>query len=158
MINNNLQPGDSVKVHNQDGIWSVLSIKKESAVIQNDSIKLKIQTTSLKKVPPLPQIVHDTKVKKYLASYFNRSKHHLSTYTIDLHGHRAHEVKELLDNALSKAIQNSCSKLEVIHGIGAGILQLETESWGRNRQKSEGSYVNNPVQSSGKTVFSISNP
>ena len=42
--------------------------------------------------------------------------------TIDLHGFRAHEVREKLNFQLNKLVVNKCEFCRIVHGVGEGVL------------------------------------
>ena len=41
---------------------------------------------------------------------------------IDLHGFRAHEVREQLNFELNKLVVNKCEFCRIVHGVGEGVL------------------------------------
>lgn len=45
------------------------------------------------------------------------------TVTVDLHGQTAGEAREALELTIDRALLTGASRIEIIHGLGAGILQ-----------------------------------
>lgn len=52
--------------------------------------------------------------------------------TIDLHGMTRDEALTQLEQLLDRALLQGCSHLEIIHGIGTGILQQAVHSYLKN--------------------------
>lgn len=97
------------------------------ALVDMAGIKVWVKVSDLSQ-PKLP------KSKASESSYSHTKTGKLSsppkgTMTIDLHGHTVRQAEEALAIALDKAILENYSQLEIIHGIGTGVLESFVEKW-----------------------------
>ncbi|MBL0702556.1 MAG: endonuclease MutS2 [Sulfurospirillum sp.] len=108
-----LQVGDSVKYRETKGVLK--SIKKHQAIIESDTMRLRVPLHALKKNSSL--------FKKNIKSKINISKENInSTAFLDLHGQRSYEAIENLDKFISDSLIQGYEELKVSHGIGTGKL------------------------------------
>lgn len=107
-----LKVGDMVKYGSSKG--SILSIKKQSAIIESNGITLRVPLGSLKRSSFVPL--------KSSTSKINIQKPAKASVKLDLHGLRSQEAVDKLDRFISDALLSGFDEILVYHGIGTGKL------------------------------------
>jgi DNA mismatch repair protein MutS2 len=110
----------------------VQKLKREGVVLEilkDGSYKVAVGPLSMnckeKELKPLPPDRYKQFSAKKKASYgapsvkLPEGRDHL---TVDLHGLRLADAMPLVEKKLNEALLADCSKLEIIHGVGMGIL------------------------------------
>ncbi len=94
----------------------VLSVRNKDVFIEVQGLKLKVKKSDLtpykevKKVKTPPKVV------------LNVQKSNKASLTLKLLGKRADEAQELMHEFISDALMHGFSEVEIIHGIGSGVL------------------------------------
>ena len=119
--------GDRVRVKGQNSIFEVLEgpNRQRQFLVAVGSISLWIAAESLSHAAP-----HSDDDKRATAGHAHPPEQ-LTGATIDLHGHKVAEARELLEQALDRALRDNRPYLEVIHGVGTGALRKFVESFGK---------------------------
>ncbi|MBE0491693.1 MAG: endonuclease MutS2 [Sulfurospirillum sp.] len=116
-----LAVGDLVKYASSKGV--IKSIKKESALIECDGIKMQVPLHALKRRGEQKLLLKSTKVR------IQTSVDTASTVVLDLHGLRSEEAIEKLDKFLSDSLINGFDEVMVYHGIGTGKLAYAVKTF-----------------------------
>ncbi len=58
-----------------------------------------------------------------------------SSISLDLHGKTKAEAEELLDDLLDKALLQGNSQLEIIHGLGTGVIKQVVTQWAKRQRQ-----------------------
>ncbi len=121
----NLKVGDFVKYQNQRG--EILSIKKDEAIIESKTMKLRVPLTSLKKstTPPKQSARSTIKVQKPSSA----------SVQLDLHGLRSDEAIERLDSYLSDVLITGYDEVLIYHGVGTGKLAFAVKEFLKTHPK-----------------------
>jgi DNA mismatch repair protein MutS2 len=127
-----LQPGDSVKLLNHTAVGEVVRILGKKVIISFDYVWITV---------PLYQVERVTEdLKNVLASQFlgnarvrvlNLTEADWGNFCtkIDLHGMYVQEALQAVEQWLDKANLLGHKHLQVIHGIGQGILRREIRNY-----------------------------
>ncbi len=108
----NFAVGNRVKYHNVRGV--VLNLQKENALIElEEGIKMKVPIQELELSNALPK---QAQTKIHIES--PKGAH----VTLDLHGLRAQEALERLDEFISNSLIAGFDEVLIYHGIGTGKL------------------------------------
>jgi DNA mismatch repair protein MutS2 len=109
-----LKIGDSVKYNSIKG--SLISIKGKKATVEtDDGMKLQLVLSSLQRTQNIPKL-------KPKSIKINIQKPESGYIKLDLHGQRADEAIENLDQFLSDSLIAGFDEVLVYHGIGTGKL------------------------------------
>jgi len=109
-----IKVGDFVKYNNAKG--KVLSIRKDTAFIESDGIKLRVPLNRLRRSGnPIPP-------KRKAPAIIKVDRPSQSSVKLDLHGLRAEEAIDKLDKYLSDVLLTGYDEVLVYHGIGSGKL------------------------------------
>ena len=116
-----LKVGDRVKYGKIKGV--VASLGKNDAVIQTDSVSMRVPINQLKissetPVPPKKSGINLSVQKPQNASV-----------TLDLHGLRADEAVQKLDKFISDSLVMGFDEVQVYHGIGTGKLAYAVKNF-----------------------------
>lgn len=103
--------GDTVKYNSMQG--QIVAIKGSFATIQSDILRLKVPIRELKHSKIIPE---KSKIK------IDMPKSKTASLSLDLHGVRADEAMDKLDDFLSNAAMNDLSEVTIYHGMGSGRL------------------------------------
>ena len=109
-----IKVGDFVKYNNAKG--KVLSIRKDTAFIESDGIKLRVPLNRLKRSG------NPTPPKRKAPAIIKVDRPSQSSVKLDLHGLRAEEAIEKLDKYLSDVLLTGYDEVLVYHGVGSGKL------------------------------------
>lgn len=110
--------GDYVKYNDIKG--EVKSINKNEALIQGESLSLRVPLSLLKKT---------TKNTQKEASKIHIEKKSKANVSLDLHGLRSEEAIEKLDMFISDALLAGFDEVIVYHGIGTGKLAFAVKEF-----------------------------
>jgi DNA mismatch repair protein MutS2 len=111
--------GDKVKYHSKKGVIISLTDKKD-AMIEIEGMRLRVKTKQLKHT----QILHKKPKADLKLSVEKRAG-----LKCDLHGMRAEEAEEVLDQFLSDALIAGWDEVIVYHGIGTGKLSYAVKNF-----------------------------
>ena len=109
-----LKVGDTIKYHSHRG--EILSIRGNNALVIIDGIKMTLKLNQLKRVSKLQKI--ESKSKK-INFNIEKSRARVSLKVIGMYGD---ETLEMVDKFISDALINNLNEIEIIHGIGGGVL------------------------------------
>jgi DNA mismatch repair protein MutS2 len=121
-----LAPGDPIKYGRTKGILKAL--KKDKAIIECEGITLHVPLHTIKRsgvvpTPPAPKAKVDV------------IRPQRGGIQLDLHGMRAEEATEKLDQFLSDALINGFDEVLVYHGIGTGKLAYAVKTFLKSHPK-----------------------
>lgn len=128
--------GDKVSVVDED-LGGVVTSVKGNIVVFKDEFGFTYQYPQEKLVPKNADLYDNIKIiKKNEPQKVVSKKHHKNVLVLDLHFHnlvknpndydsfeRLFIQKEKLEQTLSFCRKNNLKKLEIVHGIGDGVLQ-----------------------------------
>ncbi len=122
-----LRVGDWVKYRNTRG--KILSLKKEEAIIESESMRLRVPIKELKRSgnPPRQKKSPSAKIS------VQRPAH--ASVRLDLHGMRAEEAIEKLDAYLSDALVTGYDEVLIYHGVGTGKLAYAVKEFLKRHPK-----------------------
>ncbi len=119
----NFKVGDRVKY--RDNSATIISLKSNKAYISvENGLKISVPLRDLspnsraKPVKPTQNISNVT---------FQKPKK--GSFSINLHGKRVDEALDEVDKFLSDALLNNFSEVEIIHGVGAGVLSRAVSNY-----------------------------
>lgn len=115
---------DYVIVKGQTTIGVIDSLKKETAVVDFNSIKMIVKLDTLQKVvpPKNKKPRHGTGISSVMNDIHERAA--AFSPNIDIRGKRAEEALSIIENWIDEAVLTSNKHLEVLHGKGDGILRM----------------------------------
>lgn len=122
----NLSPGDTIKYGRTKGVLKAL--KKEKAIIECEGITLHVPLHAIKKSGALPT----SPTPKAKVDIIKPQRGGIQ---LDLHGMRAEEATEKLDQFLSDALINGFDEVLVYHGIGTGKLAYAVKTFLKSHPK-----------------------
>lgn len=130
---NEIQVGNEVLIKGSSikGLLIAIDDKKNICSLEIKGKILKIPLTELKQCATgktRPEKSRSEQIK--MNSRKNPGSN--NTSRIDLHGKTRDEARELLVDLLDKALLSGCSKLEIIHGHGNGIIKDEVHRFLKN--------------------------
>ena len=120
--------GDFVKYQNKRG--TILSLKKEEAMIECDGIRLRVPIRDLKRSGNPPK----TKKPRPKAK-IHVERPASASVKLDLHGMRSEEAVEKLDAFLSDALITGYDEVLIYHGIGTGKLAYAVKEFLKRHPK-----------------------
>ena len=94
----------------------VLSVRNKEVFIEVQGMKLKVQKSELAPYKEVKKVKTPPKVA------LSVQKSNKAKLTLKLLGKRADEAEELMHEFLSDALMHGFSEVEIIHGIGSGVL------------------------------------
>ena len=135
-----LKVGDYVKYNNAKG--KILSLRKDEAFIESEGMKLRVPISQLKRAgnKPPPKKKPQVKVQVH--------KPNFSSVKLDLHGLRAEEAIEKLDQYLSDALITGYDEVLVYHGVGSGKLAYAVKTFLKSHPKIKG-FIDAPANMGG---------
>ena len=115
-----LKVGDRIKYQKNRG--TLVSLKKDEAMIEIDGIKLRVPISQIKRSSNHAKSKkQDTKIEI--------QKPKSSSIKLDLHGLRSDEAIEKLDQFLSNALIVGYNEVLIYHGIGSGKLAFAVKEF-----------------------------
>ncbi len=111
-----LKVGDRVKYRSHKG--EILGITSKEATIIVDGLKMRVPLSQLKKRGDTPKLQPKPRAKKITVSVEKSG----ASISINLLGMYGDEAIDKVDKFLSDALVNGLNEVEIIHGIGGGIL------------------------------------
>ncbi len=118
--------GDSVKYRKHRATITHIG-SKEITITTDDSFKIRVDIKDLKPTAPLP--LQKPKVE------ISTTIHKRSALKLDLHGLRADEAIEQLDQFISDALINGWDETLIYHGIGEGKLSYVVKQFLKEHPK-----------------------
>jgi DNA mismatch repair protein MutS2 len=113
-----------LKGSSQTGIVKEINDKKAMCLVEVNGKNIRVNFSHLL---PLKEGKKKNKISKSQTSYTtsNPSSSKIEKLTTDLHGKTRAEAHEILISLLDSALLKGVQKLEIIHGLGNGILKKE---------------------------------
>ena len=108
--------GNRVKYRSLSG--EIISLKEKEALIEADGIRMRVPLKDLTLAPITPKKVKAKRVSKQISV----DKSSSASVSIKLLGKRADEAIDELDSFINRALLHGISEVEIIHGIGSGVL------------------------------------
>lgn len=148
-----LSPGDKVRLLDEPGQGTVVSVQGSQVTVDMDGIELTFDKRALVKVEfddliDVPVTDHDMQAEDKLKRIEGRRKLQdlkpktEATYELDLHIHELLDYHKGMTNAqilqyqmscgkrfLREAMQKRYPKVVLIHGVGQGVLRSEIHQW-----------------------------
>lgn len=121
-----LKPGDWVRLKDNGAIAQILNLKNKEAELSIGELKSVVKISRLEKVTR-------TEVRKKVSSTGSSAQHtqmkllDFST-NLDLRGKRAEEILSILENFVDEGYMLGVKELRIIHGKGNGILRDTTRN------------------------------
>lgn len=112
--------GDFVKYNNAKG--KVISLRQKDAFIECDGMKLRVPISALSPSSKPPKV----KQKKLKLDVQKPSS---ASVKLDLHGLRAAEALDILDQYLSDVLVTGYDEVLVFHGVGSGKLAFAVKEY-----------------------------
>ena len=128
-----LKVGDSIKYGKLKG--SIKALKGEKAIIECDGIRLHVPLSSIKKSGYAQTPAKEVRAKIEL----QRSGR--GGINLDLHGLRAEDAIEKVDQFLSDALINGFDEVVIYHGIGTGKLAFGVRNFLKSHPRDRKSVV-----------------
>lgn len=107
--------GDNVKMRSGDARGEILEINKKNAIVQLGILKLTVPLHDLEPVNA-PIKTYKKSVHTHLAD----TSRFLSK--LDIRGYRKDDAEFAVQELLDKALINNVDRVEIIHGVGSGVL------------------------------------
>ena len=111
--------GQTVKYRKERG--TIISLKAKEAMIEVEGMRLRVKISDLKPSGSLPKLKPKVHVKT--------SVEKRSGLKLDLHGLRAQEAEEKMDQFLSDALMQGWDEVVIYHGIGTGKLAYAVKNF-----------------------------
>jgi len=125
--------GERVKYRAYRGV--VVSLKSKEATIEVDGLKMRVPISDLRpsveKPPKSPRPKASTKIQ------VDKSRARVS---IKLLGMYADEAEEAIDRFISDALVSGLNEVEIIHGIGSGVLSKLVDNYLKTHPKIQTHY------------------
>ena len=129
--NNDYKKGDSIKYNGKKG--KILEEKDRHFVIELDSgMRLKVQKNSLKSHSrhlPSHKLEKDTSPNLIKKGYTLESVARGASPSLDLHGFRAEEAIEAMEDFISQSLVAGFDEVAICHGLGGGVLAKITKEF-----------------------------
>ena len=124
-----LRQGDKVKYRSHKG--ELLSLRGKDATIIVDGLKMRVPLSQLKRRGDTPKVKFPKK-KKEIKVHVEKSG---ASVSVKLLGMYADEAIDTVDKFLSDALVNGLSEVQIIHGMGGGILSKLVTDYLREHPK-----------------------
>ncbi len=111
--------GQTVKYRKERG--TIISLKAKEAMIEVEGMRLRVKISDLKHSGSLPKL----KPKVHVITSVEKR----SGLKLDLHGLRAQEAEEKMDQFLSDALMQGWDEVVIYHGIGTGKLSYAVKNF-----------------------------
>ncbi|MFN8388728.1 MAG: Smr/MutS family protein [Bdellovibrionota bacterium] len=121
-----MHPGASVRCPLFQGVGTILEgpNNKSELLVAFGSLKLWVPASQLS---PLPAAKESKKKGRLKPSESNSGSS--KAIRLDLHGLAAHDAVVELERAIDQSLLKGIARIEVIHGIGEGVLKRAVEAY-----------------------------
>lgn len=126
VVDGEIAVGDIVKIVGQESYGEVVELKGKKAVIESNSLRMRIAVENLQKTRK--KVIPADKSKKQESRFqsifddINEKRKYFNP-TLDLRGQRAEDALSQLDHFLDEAQLLGEKELRILHGKGYGILK-----------------------------------
>lgn len=136
----NFKIGDMVKYNNTKG--KIISLKKKEAMVESEGMRLHLPLSQLRHTGNNPP----PKKKPQVKVHVQKPTH--ASIKIDLHGLRAEEAIDKLDQYLSDALVTGYDEVLIYHGVGSGKLAYAVKTFLKSHPKIKG-FIDAPANMGG---------
>lgn len=116
---NQFKPGDFVKIANGTDVGVITWIKKNKVEVRFGNLSI---TTKLKDLVPAKEPIEINKRRSVIADISSNSQTHTK---LDIRGMSREDGMRMTQEFLDKALMSSVHELQIIHGLGSGVLKKE---------------------------------
>ncbi|MBR1882182.1 MAG: Smr/MutS family protein [Muribaculaceae bacterium] len=117
-----LQAGDSVVLHGQNTVGTIISMDEKYAVVAFGMLKTRVETSRLERSNKKPDTIKASSISTTALSEIRDRQLHFKP-DIDVRGMRADEALQAITYFMDDAIQFAAHRVRILHGTGTGALR-----------------------------------